>query len=450
MLRASPSVAWIAVALMALTASPAGAETLTGAMASAYVQNATLNSARAGLRATDEGVPQALAGRRPGLSAAASYSRSFSAGAQPEDSASLSLSIEQPIFDGFRTRNGIAVAETAVLAAREALTGTEQDVLFQVVSAYMNLVRENAIVGLSAQNLEFLREQVRAARNRLDVGEGTQTEVAQTQAREASAMASYASAVANQTAARAIYEQIIGHAPNSLTTAPPVSALLPRNSEIGVQMALESHPDIRLSLYNVDTATLNVEIAEGSLWPTVSASASASRSEDPFGPDAARLSGSFGARVSIPIFTGGERSSNIREAKERLGQREIDLAVTRARVRADVISAWGDLQAATAQVRAAESGVAASQLALSGIVQERDVGQRTTLDVLDAQQDLLDARTALVRAQRDRVVASYALLATTGGLTAANLGLPVQLYDSSAHYTAVRNEIFSLTTPDGR
>lgn len=434
---------------MALTASPAGAETLTAAMAAAYVQNATLNSARAGLRATDEGVPQALAGRRPGLSASANYNRSLST-AEPEDSLSLSLSIEQPIFDGFRTRNGIAVAETAVLAARESLTGTEQDVLFDVVSAYMNLVRENAIVGLSAQNLEFLREQVRAARNRLDVGEGTQTEVAQTQAREASAMASYASAVANQTAARAIYEQIIGHAPNSLTTAPPVSALLPRNSEIGVQMALESHPDIKLALYNVDTATLNVEIAEGSLWPTVSASASASRAEDPFGPDAARLSGSFGARVSIPIFTGGERSSNIREAKERLGQREIDLAVTRARVRAGVISAWGDLQAATAQVRAAESGVAASQLALSGIVQERDVGQRTTLDVLDAQQDLLDARTALVRAQRDRVVASYALLATTGGLTAANLGLPVQLYDSSAHYTAVRNEIFSITTPDGR
>ncbi|MCC7024891.1 MAG: TolC family outer membrane protein [Thermomicrobiales bacterium] len=450
MLRISPSVAWITAALVGLGSAPAGAETLTAAMASAYVQNATLNSARAGLRATDEGVNQALAGRLPGVSASAGYGRDFAPGSEPSDSLSLSLSIEQPIFDGFRTRNGIEAAETAVLAGREALVGTEQDVLLQVVSAYMNLVRDNSIVGLSAQNLEFLREQLRAARNRLDVGEGTQTEVAQTQAREASAMASYAAAVATQTAARAVYEQIVGHAPNSLTTAPPVGSLLPRSAEIAVQMALESHPDIKVALYNVDTAGINLEIAEGSLWPTVSLSAGASRTEDPFAPDDARVSGSVGARVSVPIFTGGERSSNIREAKQRLGQREIDLAVVRARIRADVISAWGDLEAATAQVRAAEAGVAASQLALSGIVQERDVGQRTTLDVLDAQQDLLDARTALVRAQRDRVVASYALLAATGGLTAANLGLPVQLYDPASHYTAVRGELFSLTTPDGR
>jgi outer membrane protein len=450
MFKPSPSVAWIAAALIGLSSAPAGAETLIAAMASAYVQNSTLNSARAGLRATDEGVPQALAGRYPGISASASLGRDFAAGDEPGDSLSLSLSIEQPIFDGFRTRNGIAAAETAVLAGREALTGTEQDVLLAVVSAYMNLVRENAIVGLSAQNLEFLREQLRAARNRLDVGEGTQTEVAQTQAREATAMADYAAAVANQTAARAVYEQVVGHAPNSLSTAPPVSSLLPRNSELAVQMALESHPDIRVALYNVDTAGINLEIAEGALWPTVSMSAGASRSEDPFSPDDARLSGQIGATVRLPIFSGGERSSGIREAKERLGQREIDLAVARARIRADVISAWGDLEAATAQVRAAEAGVAASQLALSGIVQERDVGQRTTLDVLDAQQDLLDARTALVRAQRDRVVASYALLAAVGGLTAGNLGLPVQLYDASAHYTAVRGELFSLTTPDGR
>jgi outer membrane protein len=435
---------------MGLGATPAGAETLIAAMASAYIQNATLNSARAGLRVTDEGVPQAIANRLPTLSARAGYGRDFAPGEYPSDSLSLSLSIEQPIFNGFRTRNGIEAAETAVLAGRESVIGTEQDVLLQVVTAYMNLVRENAIVGLSAQNLEFLREQVRAARNRLDVGEGTQTEVAQTQAREAEAMASYSAAIASQTAARAVYEQVIGHAANSLTTAPPVTALLPRNAEIAVQMALESHPDVKLALYNVETAQLNVEIEEGALWPTVSADLSASRTEDPFRADEPRVGGSFGASISIPIFTGGERASNIRESKERLGQREIDLAVARARIRAEVISAWGDLEAAAAQVRAAEAGVAASQLALSGIVQERDVGQMTTLDVLDAQQDLLDARTALVRAQRDRVVASYALLAAIGGLTAANLRLPVELYDPTAHYSAVRSGYFSISTPDGR
>src|SRR5688572_21650275 len=140
MFKPSPSVAWIAAALIGFSSAPAGAETLIAAMASAYVQNATLNSARAGLRATDEGVPQALAGRYPGISASANYGRDFASGSKPDDSLSLSLSIEQPIFDGFRTRNGIEAAETAVLAGRESLTGTEQDVLFSVVSAYMNLV----------------------------------------------------------------------------------------------------------------------------------------------------------------------------------------------------------------------------------------------------------------------------------------------------------------------
>jgi outer membrane protein len=443
-----------AVGLLALLAPAlASAESLTGALASAYTNNSTLNAARAQLRVTDEGVPQAISGYRPVLSAGASIGRAHSntstMGSSYSTPASLSVSIEQPIFQGFRVRNSVREAEAAVQAGREVLRNSEQDVLLDAVTAYMNVVRDQAIVGLTQQNLEFLREQVRATQQRLDVGEGTRTDVAQAQASLATAESDYNLAVANLNASVATYVQVIGHAPSNLAAVPPISRGLPSSANAAVELAMAGHPAILAAQYNVDTAAFNVSVLEGALLPSVSLNGSLSHNDDLGGPTWSD-SASVTATLSVPLYQGGGEYSRVRQAKEQLSMRRIEVDVTRDSVRALAVSAFGQLNASQASVTAANSGISASQLALSGVIEERNVGQRTTLDVLESQQSVLNARVALVRAQRDRVVASYTLLAATGRLSAEYLNLPVTRYQPQEHYEAVHDAWFGLRTPDGQ
>jgi outer membrane protein len=424
------------------------AETLAQALASAYADNPTLNAQRASLRATDEGVPQALSGFRPSVSAGATAGVTDS-GSGTFYPRSVSLTVTQPLFTGLRTTNGVKIAETAVLAAREVLRNTEQTTLLSAVQAFMNLVQAQALLNLQKQNVDFLSQQGNAAQDRLNVGEGTRTDVAQTDASLAAGQANYDSAVASLNTAIAVYEQVVGHTPKSLGAAKPVESLLSKNLNAALADAMTSHPAILAASYNIDVADFNVKVAEGALLPTVSLQGSLSHSE---GGSTGGISNSASAvaSLSVPIYSGGDSSSKVRQTKETLDQARIQLDAARDSVREQAISAWGGLDAARAQIRAAESEVNAQNLVLSGIIEEQKVGQQTTLDVLNAQQTLLNARVAQVTAQHDRVVASYTLLAAVGKLNAETLGLNVAVYDPIQHYTQVGDKWGGLRTPDGR
>jgi outer membrane protein len=441
----------VALAAIASGGTTASATSLMQALAAAYLNNPTLNAARAEQRAIDEGVPQALAGFRPTVGATATTGTTWTrnGGVSGTGSSwSVGIAVEQPLFNGFRTVNALKASESAVLAGRESLRSTEQSVLLDAVTAFMNVVREQAIVGLTAQNVDFLREQTRAAQDRLDVGEGTRTDLAQNQAAEATGVSDYNLAVANLNAAIAFYFQVVGEQPRSLAAA-PVAKNVPRSAEEATNLAMNDNPAVIASQYNVDIGAFNVSILEGGLLPTVSVTGSVQRGTGGAAPgitDSASVMG----RLSVPIYEGGAISSQVRQAKERLGGLRIQVDITRDAVRAQAVSALGLLNAAQAQIRAAQAGVRAAQLALDGVQEERRVGQSTTLDVLIAQQALLNARVLLVRAQRDAVVASYTLLSAVGRLDATSLALKVTPYQPAEHYEQVRDKWFGLRTPDGR
>ncbi len=448
--------AMVGAMAFALTVVPVAAESMNAALGAAYINNPDLNSARAQLRAIDENVPKALSGYRPqiGLSGDISakttrhnLNTDWSKGSMPRG---VTLSVEQPIFLGFRTTNSVKQAQSSVKAAREQLKVVESNVLLDAVTAFMDVIRAQVVVNLTAQNIEFLREQLRAAEDRLNVGEGTRTDVAQTNARLQEGVSDYAQAVADLNRAIATYIQVIGHRPESLGGYNGIERLLPRTMDEGLAVALSDHPSIVSALYNVDIASYNVRIAEGAVLPTASVSGSVTHREDEnfdgtWNEDA-RITG----RLSVPIYQGGEAAANVRQFKETLGQRRIDLDSARAQVRQAFVSAWGQLDAARAQVTAAEAQVSAQQLVLTGVIEERRVGQRTTLDVLNAQQDLLQARVSLVNAQYARVVGAYSLLSAYGRLDAKTLALAVEIYDPAEHYYAVRDKWGGLRTPDGR
>jgi len=316
----------------------------------------------------------------------------------------------------------------------------------------MGVIKAQVVVNLTAQNIQFLREQVRAAEDRLNVGEGTRTDVAQTTARLSSGMSDYAAAVASLNQAIATYVQVIGHKPERLGAVDGIQKLIPPTLDEALQIALRSHPSIVSALYNIDVASWNVRIAEGSLLPSISLQGSLSHRDglNPLTSGGWSDTASITAGLSMPLYQGGEVSAKVRELKETLGQRRIELDSNRAQVRQQLISAWGSLDAAVAQVKAAADQVAAQQLVLAGTIEERRVGQRTTLDVLNAQQDLLNAQVEQVTAQYNRVVAAYTLVAAIGRLDAQTLGLAVAIYDPTAHYNDVKDKWLGLRTPDGR
>jgi outer membrane protein len=446
-------LAVLTVAAVFVTATPVFADSLTAALAQTYNNNPTLNAMRAQLRATDEGVPQALSNYRPVLTGTASVGRTTTntfAGSDRFTPRSVGLSIEQPLFRGFRTQNSVKGAESAVLAGRETLRETEQEVLLDAVTAYVNVIQAQAILALRQQNITFLREQFRAAQDRLKVGEGTRTDQAQTEASLSAGQSNYQVAVASLNSAIATYVQIVGVKPRNLTLPSVNNRLLGKSAEGTVQAGLASHPQILAASYNVDTAEFNVKVIEGNLLPTVTLNGDVSHSDDNSSSGTWSNSASLTANLSVPIYEGGLVYSQARQAKETLGQRRIDLDSARDQVRATGVSAYGNLQAARATITSANSQVRASQLALEGVIEEQKVGQQTTLDVLTQQQTLLTGRETLVGAQRDQVVAAYTVLAAMGALTADKLGLQVQSYQPQQHYKAVRDKWIGLRTPDGR
>ncbi|MBO0905693.1 TolC family outer membrane protein [Jiella sonneratiae] len=451
---------------------PVSAETLSGALAKAYSNNQDLNAARAQLRATDESVPQAKAGLRPTVSGVGNLSATKSRTTYGDGIPSVKnttyawsagIQINQTIFDGFQTPNNIRSAKAQVKASQFNLVNTTQNTLLSAVTDYMNVIRDRQIADLRRQNLNFLSEQVRAARARFEVGEGTRTDVAQAESQQALATALLNSALSAVASSEASYFQDVGDAPTKLSPASAPLRLLPRSVANAYSLAQRQHPAILATLASVDAAAYQVKSAEGALLPQVSLSGNVTNSyaasdTDPNpsslpGVDVQtsnEVSATVGAQITIPIYQGGAASSLVRQYKETLGQRRIEVDSTRDEVRAAVASSWAQLEAAKANITGYQAQVRAARLALQGVIEERNVGQRTTLDVLDSQADLISAQILLVGSERDEVVAAYTLMSSVGLLTLDHLKLAATKYEPNDHYIEVEDKWFGLRTPDGR
>src|SRR3954470_601077 len=454
---------WVLCVVAAALALPcaATAETLESALAQAYRNNPTLNAQRAALRATDESVPQALANYRPRVTGTADAgfqhfeSTSTTGGTLTETNANIAprggnIGLVQPLFNGFRSGNLTRQAEAAVLAGRETLRNAEQTALLDGATAYMNVLRDTAILDLQRRNVQVLQEQLKQARDRFNVGEVTRTDVAQAESRLAQAQSQVLSAEANLKASQAAYRRAIGVEPTNLRAGMPVDRLSPRTLDAAVEQGRNLHPTVAAAQYTVDAAQHAVKAAEGTLYPTVTLESSVQRRWDLAPGSFDQFTGTVLGRVAVPIYQGGAEYSIIRQNKETLGQRRIELDVARDLVRSTVVQSWSQLEATKAQIIAAQAQVTASEVALNGVREEARVGQRTTLDVLNAQQELVNARVSLVTAQRDRVVASFTLLSAVGRLAPETLRLPTETYDPRVHYHQVRDKWIGVRTPDGR
>ncbi|RWD94264.1 TolC family outer membrane protein [Mesorhizobium sp.] len=447
------------ISATALSPLAASAETITGALAKAYQYNSQLNSARAGVRVTDEGVAIAKSGWRPTVTGSGSidYTNTHGFGTSRRiTTGSFGVQINQTLFDGFQTKNNVAAAESQVKASVESLRNTEENILFNAASAYMDVIRDRQIAVLTEQNLQFLTEQARAARSRFEVGEGTRTDVAQADASRATAVAQLSAARATALASAATYHQIVGDEPGKLKAAAPVGKLLPGSIDSAFTIAAAEHPAILATEHLVDAAAFSVKSAEGALLPQVSASAGVSDNyshtvpSSIANPNGSSTSASIGATLTIPIYSGGRTSAIVRQNKESLSQARIEVDVSRDQVRQAVASAWTQYTAARQSVDANRQVIAAAQLALNGVIEERNVGQRTTLDVLNAQNAVITAKINQANSEHDVVVASYAILSAVGRLSVERLGLAVTKYQPEEHYNAVKDKWIGLRTPDGR
>ena len=444
---------------LAVSSGPArAAETLESALSKAYGSNPTLNAQRAALRVSNEGVSQALSGYRPRVTGTADFGVSYIENNRPLARATsirqaprgVGVQLDQTIWNAGRTSNAVSQAEALVLAGRETLRVAEQTVLLDAATAYMNVLRDTAILNLNNNNVEVLEEQLRQTRDRFNVGEVTRTDVAQSEARLASSRSQLSVAQANIKSSLGRYRQIVGVQPKRLAPGRPLERNLPRSLDEATRISQSQHPSIIAALHNVDAADIGVKVAEAELYPSLGLTASVAHRNEFNTLNDQRGSASALARLTVPIYEGGQVYSRTRQAKELAGQRRLEADITREQIRAAVVTAWGSLEASKAQTIAAQAQVLAAETALNGVREEAKVGQRTTLDVLNAQQELLSARSSLITAQRDRVVASYNVMSASGGLNARMLGLKVARHDPNLHYEQVRDKWIGTQTPDGR
>ena len=466
-MRSVAVVALTAASCFLLAPGKAWADTLEWALVQAYQNNPQLNSQRANLRAQDESVPQALSGYRPqvlltatvGAQNQSTLQKSVSASNVPTYTGSegeftphsVGITATQTLFNGYQTANKTRQAEAQVSAGRATLAVTEETVLLNAATAYMNLLRDGAILDLQRRNVEVLQEQLRQTRDRFNVGEVTKTDVAQAESRLAAGRAQVLAAESSYISSRAAYRQTIGVEAGTLAPASPVDRFSPHTLKAAVEVGRATNPSVAAAMFGIDVALLQVKINEGSLAPNVSASLSASQAWEVNTSTALQQwNASAIATVKVPIYQGGGEYSLIRQSKETLGQQRINLDTSRDQVQATVVQSWGQLEAAKAQIQATTAQVNSAEIALNGVREEARVGQRTTLDVLNAQQELVNARVALVTAQHDRVVASYSLLSAVGGLSVRGLGLKTSVYDPMTHYQQVRDAWGGTRNPDGR
>jgi outer membrane protein len=457
-----------AVLLLTLTGpTPVLADTIEAALVRAYQNNPQLNAQRASVRSTDENVPQALSGYRPrvAVTASAGYQytdvQTVSSGNLPGTIArtdihganaprSVGATVTQTLYNGQITANRTRAAESQVSGAREGLRVLEQTVLLAAATIYMDYLRDAAIVEVQRSNVRVLEQTLKQTKDRFNVGEVTRTDVAQSEAQLAAGRTQQLTAESNLTTTRSNFRRIIGNEPQNLAPGSPVDRFLPGTLPGAVDLGLTQNPNVTAAMFGIDISYLQTKINEGALLPTVTLQGSVQQSYEQTETIYRSFGASAIAQLSIPVYQGGAEYALIRQSKENLSQQRLFLEQTRDQTRANVVTAWGQLVAGKAQVASAQSQVTASEIALNGVREEAKAGQRTTLDVLNAQQALVNARVALVTAQHDRVVASYSVLNNVGRLSPQVLNLSTTVYDPSVHYHQVRDSWSGVRTPDGR
>lgn len=444
------SFAALACATFALGfTGPAAAQTLIETLASAYESNPQLAAERARLRQTNEGYAQAFSARLPTLSANASVSEEidnwggnniFNRSGQAQYSATAS----QAIYRGGRTGGAIDSALAQIRAGRESLRATEQSVLLTAIQAHLDVVRDETVVEIRRNNVEVLGQQLQAARDRFEVGEITRTDVAQAEARVSGAQAQLSAAQAQLAASRAAYERVVGAAPTD-PQAPVALPDLPENLGDAAEAALDANPQLLAARFGEEAAREQVRVARGALRPEVGISVSASEFRESDFTGQGVGSADVRAQVSVPIFTGGLNGSRVRQALAGADEARLQVVVSQRQVIEAVTNAWNTYLAAQAVIESSRQAVRANEIAFEGVEQEAFVGLRTTLDVLDAEQELLNSRLDLVSAERDLYVASFALLQAMGRLDAQTLALPVEAYDPAEDLNRARWSPVDLT-----
>jgi outer membrane protein len=463
------SLRFAIIVLVAVPAHQAAAETIEQALARAYANNPQLNAQRAIVRQIDEGVPQALSGYRPNVSANASVGRQYTdikqtipptppfltTGATFEAKGlstprTVGATVNQTLFNGLQTANRVRAAESQVAMARETLRVMEQSVLLAAATVYMDVSRDSANLEVQQNNVRVLERTLTDTRNRFSAGQVTDTDVAQSEAQLAAAQATLHAAESTLMTTRANYRRIIGVDPANLSPASSVERHAPPTLQGAIAAGAIENPSVTAAFYGVDVAQLQVKIAEGALFPTLAAQYNVQYGVFPALLTPHQFTDTVMLNLSVPIYQGGAEYSAIRLDKETLSQQRLNVDDARDQTRANVVQAWGQLQAAKAQIEAAERQNAAAERALTGVRNEALAGQRTTQDVLNAEQVLVNARQNLIVAQHDKVVASYSLLSAVGRLSAQVLALPVAIYDPMVHYQQVRDSWIGLRTPSGQ
>ena len=453
-----------ALAAICVSAPDLLAETIKSAMVKAYQGNPQLNAQRALVRATDENVPQALSGYRPkvGITASLGEERGSitqqspvrggfinTTSAQTFTPYNYGITASQTLFNGLQTANRTRTTESQVMAAREGLRVLEQTILLNAATIYMDVLRDSGSVEIQRSNVVALRQVMEQTNKRFSRGDVTATDVSQAKTQLAAAELALLQAQYTLSTSRGNYEAIIGVAPQNLKPASPVDRFLPKTLAAATEVGAAQNPNITAAMYGVDVAYLQVKVNEGALFPTLAVQASVQQAQNPAVLVVNELTASVVAQLSIPLYQGGGEFALIRQSKESVGQQRLNLDLTRRQNRAIVNQAWSALEAAKGSLQKARDEVSAAETAVNGILKEILVGERTTLDLLITQQNLVNARTALIVSQHDRVVSSYAVLAAVGRLSPSVLALPTQIYDPQVHYLQVRDAWIGVRTPTG-
>ena len=457
---------WMAAALVAAHADTASAENIRDTLAQAYRYNPRLDAERANLRATDENVSQANAGFRPSINAAADVGQTSTdttlsgrlGGGRSATSGTTSprgytVQLIQPLFKGFQTVNAVSEAEAQVRAGRETLRNFEQEVLLQAVTDYGNVVRDQAIVRLRENNVTVLATELKATQDRFAVGEVTRTDVAQAQASRAQAISELELAKANLKTSRSSYEQTVGNPPSKLEEPRPEHKLLPRSLDDAIATSAHENPQVVAALYNEQAARINVDKIRGELLPEAQLEASYSDRYDQSVQTARTETGTVLGRLNIPIYDrGGVVYSQVRQAKHIHVQRIQQIEQARATAQQAVVQAWSQYAAAKAQLESDKAQIESNTIALGGVREEEKVGQRTVIEVLNAQQTLLNSQVQVEGTKRNLLVSSYGVISAMGRLSVAEVGAASTVYDPEVHLDEVARKWWGLdiTHDDGR
>lgn len=423
--------------------APVSALTLEEALAEAYLSNPTLQARRAQLRAVDEGVPQAMSGWRPNVEFAADLNSLRSRLRTPTTrtdstrmTSGIGLTITQNVYDGGGTEAAVEGAKADVLQERANLVATEQTVLLQAVTAYMDVLRDTAVVALNEQNVLRLQRQLEATRDRYEAGVATLTDVAQADSRIARSRSDLLSAQGDLEVSKALFEEVVGVAPTDLSR-PTLAPDLPTGREEAKILAIENNPAVLAAIYGRRSALHDIDEQFADLLPEVNIVGTADHDWDKNSRGSRNRTYQLSAQLNVPIYQQGLETSQVRASKMSAAQALLEIEEARRDAIEQALSAWETYRSVVATIGAIQEEVRAAEVALEGVRQEELVGQRTVLDVLDAEQELLDANVSLVRAERDETVARFELVAAVGALTAQNLELGVEAYDPSAYYREV-------------